>query len=55
MFENIRDPHAARWNRLHEYTYQVKFCHNTIFHNYTLGMVCYTLRTSLYDTPLTLT
>jgi len=27
MFENIRDPRAARWNMLHEQTSQLKHHH----------------------------
>ena len=43
MFENIRDPPAARWNRIHELTSKLKMCRTTIFHSNTLGMVWYKL------------
>jgi len=41
MFENVRDPRAARWNRMHEKPSQLKMCHTTIFNNHTLEIVWY--------------
>ena len=41
LFEN-RDPRAARSNKMHEWTSQLKHCRTTIFHNHT-GMVWYKL------------
>ena len=37
MFENARDPRTARWNRMHERTFQFKMCYTSQKH--TLGMV----------------
>ena len=39
MVETTRDPCAARWNRIHEWNFQLRIVHTTIFHYHTLGMI----------------
>jgi len=39
LFENVREPYAANWKGMYEYTSQLKLCHTTLFHNHTLVMI----------------